>query len=76
MLVRRFFPAPFGPFGRTAADAFLDESLRRAVGARRPSAPVRALVESGMRLRARRNRRAHADPGYRPDLPPVVRDLA
>ncbi|MFH8349533.1 oxygenase MpaB family protein [Streptomyces sp. NPDC018045] len=76
MLIRRFFPAPLGPFVRTAADALLDEPLRRAVGARRPSAPVRALVEGGMRLRARRNRRAHADPGYRPDLPPAVRDLA
>ncbi|MFD7663721.1 oxygenase MpaB family protein [Streptomyces sp. NPDC059788] len=76
MLIRRFFPPALGPVVRTAADVFLDEPLRHAVGARRPSAPVRALVLGAMRLRARRNRRAHADPGYRPDLPPVVRDLA
>ncbi|MEV5599489.1 hypothetical protein [Streptomyces sp. NPDC052496] len=36
MLIQRFFPAPLGPFVGAAADAFLDEALRRAVGAPTP----------------------------------------
>ncbi|KNB53290.1 oxygenase MpaB family protein [Streptomyces caatingaensis] len=75
ILVNRF-PAVLGPVIRAAADALLDEPLRRAFGARRPPAPVPALASGGLRLRARRVRRSHADPNYRPVLPPSVRDLA
>lgn len=69
------FPTVLGPLVRAAADALLDEPLRCAFGARRPPALVRALAAGGMRLRARRISLSHADPGYRPVLPPSVRDL-
>ncbi|MEH6373956.1 oxygenase MpaB family protein [Streptomyces sp. KLMMK] len=74
-LLTNRFPSLLGPFIRAAADALLDEPLRHAFGAPHPSAPVRALASGGMRLRARRIRHSHTNPGYRPVLPPSVRDL-
>ncbi|MEU5001556.1 oxygenase MpaB family protein [Streptomyces sp. NPDC021622] len=74
-LLANRFPAALSPLIRTVADALLDEPLRQACGAHKTSAPVRALVSGAMKLRARRIRRAHSHPDYRPVLPPSVLDL-
>ncbi|UGQ11668.1 DUF2236 domain-containing protein [Yinghuangia sp. ASG 101] len=69
------FPPRLAPLVRVAVDTFLDDPLRRALGVRRAPAPVRALASGGMRLRAYRIGRSHADPHYRPKLPSALRDV-
>ncbi|MEV0318144.1 oxygenase MpaB family protein [Streptomyces sp. NPDC050658] len=74
-LLANRFPTALGPLVRTAADTLLDEPLRKACGARKAPAPVRSLVSTSMKLRAKRVRRAHARPDYEPALPPSVLEL-